>query len=176
MANVSKKDFEASLLNGTSADPTEGSKKMMADVLHDFFGADDLVKIRNPFKKMYGWVYADHKSAEQGGTYKIEQPNEFTRRVWQGQQKSRALEPGEEIIIPGWEAYVAIVRFYKDWLGKEEASGNVAIYMNSPAKQREFINKVFVGVYDPNEPEEKKDVKAEVEHDLGLVNEKPKAK
>jgi len=31
-------------------------------------------------------------------------------------------------------------------------------------------------VYDPNEPEEKVDVKKEVEKDLGLVDEKPKAK
>ena len=48
--------------------------------------------------------------------------------------------------------------------------------MNSPKDQEDFINKAFVGIYDPNEPEEVKDVKAEVENDLGLVDEKPKAK
>jgi hypothetical protein len=61
--------------------------------------------------------------------------------------------------------------------------------MNSPQAQMDFIEKAFVGIYDPNEAEveadtkaevekdiKKVDAKKEVENDLGLVNEKPKAK
>lgn len=163
------KDFEAQLLNGSTPSMADGSKKLMVDLLHEQFGADDLVKIKNFTKKKTGWVYSDHK------TLKIEQPNEFTRRVWQGEQKVRVLEPGQTVIVPGWEAYVGLVRFFKQYIG-EEYSGQMGVMMNSPKEQKDFISKAFVGVYDPNEPEKEKDVKKEVEKDLGLVDEKPKAK
>lgn len=172
---MDNKDFEAQLLSGSTPTSADGSKKMMVDLLHEKFGADDLVKIKNFTKRKTGWVYSDHK------TLKIEQPNEFTRRVWQGQQKVRVLEAGKTIVVPGWEAYVGLVRFYKQYIA-EEHSGKMGVMMNSPQDQAEFIEKAFVGVYDPNEPEETKDVKKEVEDDLGLVkkddkpkDEKPKA-
>lgn len=169
MANNDNKDFEAQLLAGSTPTTGDGSKKLMVDLLHDKFGADDLVKIRNFTKKKTGWVYSDQKSL------KIEQPNEFTRRVWQGAQKVRVLEPGNTVVVPGWEAYVGLVRFYKQYIA-EEFPNEFAVKMNSPKDQSDFISKAFVCVYDPNEPEEKVDVKAEVENDLGLVDEKPKAK
>ena len=168
MANDTK-DFEAQLLAGSTPSDTDGSKKLMVDLLHERFGADDLVKIKNFTKKVTGWVYSDHK------TFKLEQPNEFTRRVWQGEQKTRVLEPGKTVIVPGWEAYVGLVRFYKQYIA-EEHSGKMGVMMNSPKEQNDFVSKAFVGIYDPNEPEEEKDVKKEVEKDLGLVDEKPKAK
>ena len=170
MANVDNKTFEEQLLAGsTGSAGVDGSKKLMVDLLHDRFGADDLVKIKNFTKHKTGWVYSDHKSL------KVEQPNEFTRRVWQGKQKVRVLEPGQTVIVPGWEAYIGLVRFFKQYIA-EEFSGKMGVMMNSPKEQNDFIDKAFVGVYDPNEPEEEKDVKKEVEKDLGLVDEKPKAK
>lgn len=159
---MDNKDFEAQLLSGSTPSSSDGSKKLMVDLLHDRFEADDLVKIKNFTKRKTGWVYSDQK------TTKIEQPNEFTRRVWQGEQKVRVLKPGETIIVPGWEAYVGLVRFYKQYIA-EEHSGKMGVMMNSPKEQSDFIDKAFVGVYDPNEPEEKKDVKEEVEKDLGLT-------
>ena len=169
MANIDNKSFEEQLLAGSTGTSTDGSKKLMVDLLHDRFGADDLVKIKNFTKRKTGWVYSDHK------TLRVEQPNEFTRRVWQGEQKVRVLEPGQTVIVPGWEAYVGLVRFYKQYIA-EEYSGKMGVMMNSPKEQNDFIDKAFVGIYDPNEPEEEKDVKKEVEKDLGLVDEKPKAK
>ena len=163
------KEFEAQLLAGSTPSDSDGSKKLMVDLLHEKFGADDLVKIKNFTKRVAGWVYSDHK------TFRLEQPNEFTRRVWQGEQKTRVLEPGKTVIVPGWEAYVGLVRFYKQYIA-EEHSGKMGVMMNSPKEQNDFVSKAFVGVYDPNEPEEEKDVKKEVEKDLGLVDEKPKAK
>lgn len=163
------KDFEAQLLAGSAPASSDGSKKLMVDLLHDKFGADDLVKIKNFTDKPTGWVYSDRKSL------KIEQPNEFTRRVWQGEQKVRVLEPGKTVVVPGWEAYVGIVRFYKQYIA-ENYPNELGVRMNSPKDQEEFVNRAFAGIYDPNEPEEVKDVKAEVENDLGLTNGKPKAK
>lgn len=168
MANDNK-DFEEQLLAGSTPSRADGSKKLMVDLLHESFGADDLVKITNFTKKKTGWVYSEHKSL------RVEQPNEFTRRVWQGEQKVRVLDAGKTVVVPGWEAYVGLVRFFKQWVG-DEYPDQLAVRMNSPEAQREFIEKAFTGLYDPNEPEEEKDVKKEVEKDLGLVDEKPKAK
>ena len=169
MANNDNRDFEEQLLAGSTPTTADGSKKLMVDLLHDKFGADDLVKIKNFTKNKTGWVYSDQKSL------RIEQPNEFTRRVWQGEQKVRVLEPGKTVVVPGWEAYVGLVRFYKQYIS-ETYPNDFGVMLNSPKAQEDFVDKAFVGIYDPNEPEEKVDVKAEVENDLGLVNEKPKAK
>lgn len=175
MANTDNKTFEEQLLAGSTGTSTDGSKKLMVELLHEKFGADELVKIKNFTKRKTGWVYSDRKPVEQGGTFRIEQPNEFTRRVWQGKQKVRVLDPGKTVVVPGWEAYVGLVRFYKQYIAEEHA-GKMGVMMNSPKDQLDFVDKAFVGVYDPNEPEEEKDVKKEVEKDLGLVDEKPKAK
>ena len=169
MANLDNLNFEEQLLAGSNATAADGSKKLMVDLLHDKFGADDLVKVKNFTKHKTGWVYSDQR------TLRVEQPNEFTRRVWQGQQKVRVLEPGQTVIVPGWEAYVGMVRFYKQYIA-EEFSGKMGVMMNSPVEQQKFIDQAFAGIYDPNEPGEKVDVKKEVENDLGLVNAKPKAK
>ena len=163
------KDFEAQLLAGSTPSTADGSKKLMVDLLHDKFGADDLVKIKNFTKRKTGWVYSDQR------TLKVEQPNEFTRRVWQGKQKVRVLEPGQVVIVPGWEAYIGLVRFFKQYVS-EEFSGKMSVMMNSPQAQSEFIEKAYMGLYDPNEPEVKVDAKKEVENDLGLVDAKDKPK
>jgi hypothetical protein len=168
---MDNKNFEAELLasSGVGAVSSDGSKKLMVDLLHDKFGADDLVKIKNFTKRTTGWVYSDRR------LLKVEQPNEFTRRVWQGKQKVRVLEPGQVVIVPGWEAYVGLVRFFKQYVA-EEFSGKMSVMMNSPQAQSEFIEKAYMGLYDPNEPEVKVDAKKEVENDLGLVDAKDKPK
>lgn len=106
--NLSTKDFEAQLLAQAQGQTVANDgAKLLVDRLHDLFGADDLVKIKNFTKRRIGWVYCDKTKT------RIEQPNEFTRRVWQGEQKARVVEPGKSIIIPGWEAFVALNRFYE---------------------------------------------------------------
>lgn len=170
-----RKAFEEQLLAGSTPSTNEGSKRTLIDLLHQSFGADDLVKIKNFTSRPTGWVYSDHRSVEQGGTFRIEQPNEFTRRVWQGEQKARVLDAGKTIVVPGWEAYVGLVRFFKQYV-QEEYPGESAVRMNSPAEQNAFFKKAFVGVYDPNEEEPATDVKAEVEKDLGLKNGKAESK
>ena len=170
MANNDIKALEERLRAEMSPAPVaNGSKKLLIDQLYDSFGADDLVKIKNFTSKPIGWVYADRRET------RVEQVNEFTRRVYQGGQKIRTLEAGKTIIVPGWEAYVGLQTFFAQYV-QDEYPGELAVRMNSPEEQAKFIRKAFIGVYDPNEPEEVKDVKAEVENDLGLVDEKPKAK
>ena len=165
---MDNKDFEAQLLAGSTPTSSDGSKKLMVDLLHERFGAGALVKIKNFTRKKTGWVYSDRTPVDSGGTFRIEQPNEFTRRVWQGEQKVRVLEPGKTVIVPGWEAYVGLVRFFKQWVG-DEYPDQMGVKMNSPVAQEEFISKAYLGIYDPNEPEEEKNVKEEVEKDLGLT-------
>lgn len=163
-----QEQLQASIGNSASSSDT-GSKKLLIDLLFDKFGADDLVKIKNFMKTPTGWVYSDRKPAEQGGTFRIEQPNEFTRRVWQGEQKTRVVKAGDTVVVPGWEAYIGLARFFQQYI-EETYPGELSIRMNSPLEQEKFIEKAFAGTYDPNEPEVKPDPKAEVENDLGLVS------
>lgn len=162
--NLSTKDFEAQLLAQAQGQTVANDgAKLLVDRLHDLFGADDLVKIKNFTKRRIGWVYCD-----KSGT-RIEQPNEFTRRVWQGPQKARSVEPGKSIIIPGWEAFVALNRFYEDWATNEKADSKVS-YVLSGTMQEEFLSQAFGGKVDINDlnSEPVVDVKKEVEDDLGL--------
>lgn len=165
-AILNDKEFAEQLLAGSTPTAADGSKKLMVDPLHDKFGADDLVKVKNFTNFKTGWVYSDRR------TLRVEQPNEYTRRVYQGEQKVRVLNPGDIVIVPGWEAYVGLVRFYKQYVATEFGS-KMSVMMNSPESQKEFIDKAFAGIYDPNEPETVVDVKKEVEKDLGLTEEEP---
>lgn len=168
--NVSNKEFEAQLLAQAQGQTVANDgAKLLVDRLHDLFGADDLVKVKNFTKRIIGWVYCD-----KAGT-RVEQPNEFTRRVWQGQQKARSVNPGKSIIIPGWEAFVALNRFYEDWAVHEKANSKVS-YVLSGIMQEEFLSQAFGGKVDINDlnSEPVVDVKKEVEDDLGLTDGKEK--
>lgn len=164
--NVSNKEFEAQLLAQAQGQTVANDgAKLLTDRLHDLFGADDLVKVNNFTKRIIGWVYCDKT-----GTH-VEQPNEFTRRVTQGPQKARSINPGKSIIVPGWEAFVAFNRFYEDWATHEKADSKVS-YVLSGTMQEEFLNKAFGGKVDINDlnAEPVVDVKKEVEDDLGLTD------
>jgi hypothetical protein len=163
---VSNKEFEAQLLAQAQGQTVANDgAKLLTDRLHDLFGGDDLVKINNFTKRIIGWVYCDRK-----GT-RVEQPNEFTRRVTQGPQKARSVNPGKSIVIPGWEAFVALNRFYEDWAKHEKADSKVS-YVLSGVMQQEFLGKAFGGIVDVDDlnAEPVVDVKKEVEDDLGLTD------
>lgn len=164
MENLSAKELEAQLLNQARGNiVANDGAKLLTDRLHDLFGADDLVKIKNFTKRNIGWVYCDKTQT------RVEQPNEFTRRVWQGEQKARVVQPGKSIIIPGWEAFVALNRFYEDWATHEKADSKVS-YVLSGTMQEEFLSLAYGGKVDINDlnAEPVVDVKKEVEDDLGL--------
>lgn len=66
-----RKAFEEQLLAGSTPSTVEGSKRTLVDLLHQSFGADELVKIKNFTSRTTGWVYSDHRSVEQGGTLEL---------------------------------------------------------------------------------------------------------
>lgn len=164
--NLSNKELEAQLLASAKGQivANDGSK-LLIDRMHDLFDADDLVKVKNFTDHKIGWVYCDKR------TTRVEQPNEFTRRVWQGEQKARVVDAGKSVIIPGWEAYVALNRFYQDWC-YESYPGMSGSYVLSATLQSAFLDKAFGGVQDINDlnNEPVVDVKKEVEDDLGLTD------
>lgn len=164
--NVSNKELEAQALAQAQGQTlANDGAKLLTDRLHDLFGGDDLVRVNNFTKRPIVWVYCDRT-----GT-RVEQPNEFTRRVWQGPQKARSVNPGKSIIIPGWEAFVALNRFYEDWAVNEKADSKVS-YVLSGTMQQEFLSQAFGGKVDINDlnAEPVVDVKKEVEDDLGLTD------
>lgn len=162
-------DFASELLAGSSLSTAAAEGKTnLIDKLYNLFSGDDMVKIINFTDKPTGWVYSDRK------TTIIEHPDQYTRRVIPGEQKVRVVNPKKSIVVPGYEAYVGMVRFFKQWVQDGEES--VAVTMNSPIKMEEFIKKAYGGIYDPNEAvEEPVDVKTAVEEDLGLVKDEKKA-
>lgn len=152
---------------------TDGVRRPLMERLHDKFRGDDIITIKNPFDFDTGWVYSDPKDIQ------ITQPDKYTQRIdgiGQGYQKARILKAGKSIRIPGWEGYIAIVRFFKDWCQRNHQSG-LSAAMNSEPLQNEFVDKVYGGIYDPNADEiveEKVAAKKELEDDLGLSEEPAK--
>lgn len=152
--------------NGTS----DGIRRLFIERLHDKFRGDDIITVRNPFDFDTGWVYADPRDM------KITQPDKVTQRVegiGPGFQKARVLKAGQSIRIPGWEGYIAIDRFFKDWCQRTHKS-SIAASMNSEPLQEEFFNMVYGGVFDPNADDgvvEQVAAKKELEEDLGLFGE-----
>ena len=156
---------------------TDGLRRPLMERLHDKFRGDDIITVKNPFDFDTGWVYSDPKDIQ------ITQPDKFTQRIdgiGNGYQKARVLKAGKSIRIPGWEGYIAIVRFFKDWCQRTH-QGGLSAAMNSEPLQDEFVSKVYGGIYDPNADEvaeEKISAKKELEEDLGLDDAKsqePKA-
>lgn len=148
----------------------EGARMPLRERLQAMFRGDDLVRVKNFTTYKVGWVYSDPKDIE------VEQPDKVTRRIngiGKGYQRARILKPGEIKIIPGWEAYVGLVRFFKDYVQHEFEGKSLQGAINSYEEQAKFIKKAYLGVYDPNEDtkeEEKKTAKEELDSDLGLTS------
>lgn len=150
-----------------------GGRQTIDEILHTYFAPTDLVTVKNPFDFDTGWVYSDPKDIV------VEQPNAETRRVYgigvdpktgRNYQKTRILHAGESLILQGWEAYIGLTRFFKQWAQIErdpQAMNNMVFF-------REFMSKVFGGVYDPNASnnvvDSDEDARAALENDLGLTD------
>lgn len=142
-----------------------GGRATIDEMLHDYFPPTEIVRIRNPFNHDTGWAYSDPKDI------KIEQPSEVTRRVYgigRGFQKVRILHAGEDIVIPGWEAYIGLTRMFKAWV---QESGDVR-NMNNTLKFKGFMDEAFMGIYDPNQGRNNPttiSMEEQLENDLGLI-------
>ena len=151
---------------------TGSARKSLRERLQDTFRGDDLVKIKNFTSYSVGWVYSDPKDVT------LEQPDKITQHltgIGKDYQKARVLKPGETKVVPGWEAYVGLVRFFKDYAQHEFEGKSLQGAINSYEEQTKFINKAYLGIYDPNDDviaEEKKTAKEELDQDLGLTSAK----
>lgn len=143
--------------------------------LSKLFDGSDLVTIKNILGHDAGWVYADPKKE------RVEQPDTATKRVTFGDPEAKILKNGETITIPGWQAYIALERMFKEYA--QEQGTNMGIIMGSEIEHNNFLDKAYLGIFDPNEQKPiKRSTKVEpvaetvvaTDDDLGLAEE-PKA-
>ena len=173
MSAAEKQRIEAEILG--SAGVVEGDagvilehgaeRKSVKEMIMDYFRPTDLVKIHNPFSWHTGWAYS-HPDEEV-----VEQDGSATRRVWPGKPKTRILPSGQSVVIPGWEAYIGVTRFYKQWCQIENPA-KFGVAINSPVEFAKFMKMVYDGVYDPNGGQNspvEMDSRTALEHDLGLI-------
>lgn len=157
---LSGADPQASNANGGA-----GGRATIDEMLHDYFPPTEIVRVRNPFNHDTGWAYSDPKDI------KIEQPSEETRRVYgigRGFQKVRILHAGEDIVIPGWEAYIGLTRMFKAWVQENDDVRN----MNNTLKFKGFMEVAFMGIYDQNQGRNNPttiSMEEQLENDLGLI-------
>ena len=71
------------------------------------FNSTDYVKIKNPFDHKTGWAYVDPKEQRVESN-----PQKQIHRVYPGENKLRILAAGEEVVVPGWEAYLGLNRMF----------------------------------------------------------------
>lgn len=169
---ASDAELTEQLLSGSNpsanvANGGAGGRMTIDELLHTYFAPTDLVTVKNPFGFNTGWVYSDPKDI------KIEQPSPETRRVYGiGREfaKTRILHSGESVVLQGWEAYVGLTRFFKQWAQTTYGAGD----MNNPARFREFMGKAYGGIYDPNANNNVVDsgesARQALENDLGLTD------
>lgn len=166
----------AELLEGSiaeSGDATTGARGNMTirELIMEYFSPTELITVKNPFDFNTGWVYSDPQDI------KIVQPSAEDRQVYgigREYAKTRILRAHTELVIPGWEAYVGLTRFFKDW-AQREYKGRLAVALNNPATFRLFMSKVYAGKFDPNagknsEIDRETAARAALDKDLGLTN------
>ena len=118
--------------------------------LADKFSSSDFIKIKNPFKYSTGWTYVDPKE-------QVIEENKQKQiyRVTPGEGKMRVLEVGEEVVVPGWEAYIALNRLFNEYA--QTTGGSIITILNSTEEREKFLDKAFLGVLDPMTQEFVKD-------------------
>lgn len=169
-AEMAQELLESSVSEANVRSGGAGGRLTIREALMEYFSPTDLVTIKNPFDFNTGWVYSDPKDI------KIEQPSAETRRVYgvgRDYAKTRILRAGQNITIPGWEAYVGITRFYKQWC-QQSYRGGVEASMNNPAVFKKFMSMVYDGIFDPNKGKDTEidrdaAARAALERDLGLA-------
>nr|DAQ65752.1 MAG TPA: hypothetical protein [Caudoviricetes sp.] len=110
--------------------------------LADKFSSSDFIKIKNPFKHSTGWTYVDPKE-------QVVEENKQKQiyRVTPGEGKMRVLEVGEEVVVPGWEAYIALNRLFNEYA--QTTGSSIITILNSTEEREKFLDKAFLGVLDP---------------------------
>lgn len=127
-----------------SAPSKQKSITSLREYLASQFKKNTLVKVKNIAEYKAGWVYVDPETEE------VVQPDPVTRRVTHGQQQVRVLAPGQIVVIPGWEAYIAIDRLWKEYAQRKSPS-DPNRYLSSESDMVKFVESTYVGDYTPGE-------------------------
>lgn len=135
-----EQQLQEQLLAGVQGNQKQQGK--IRDQLREMFNPDDYVTIANPFTHVTGWAYVD--PAEE----RAERPDKTTKRMHFGKPRTRILQPGQQVVIHGWEAYIALGRMFKEYA--QSQGGNMIIVLTSQKEIESFLSKAYKGVFDPN--------------------------
>lgn len=128
------------------------SSMSMGEKLHNLFKRSDLVRIKNIDDKPSGYIFVNPDDEV------AEQPNPATRRITPGKPQAVVLQPGEVKVIPGWQAYIALDRMWKEYAQRRSSAERNMI--SDDAARDVFLDKSFLGIFDPNEVNEARPVTA----------------
>lgn len=126
----------------TQAEISPISSVSMGEKLHDLFKRSDLVRIKNIDDKPSGYIFVNPDDEV------AEQPNPATRRVTPGKPQAVVLQPGEVKVVPGWQSYIALDRMWKEYAQRRSSAERNMI--SDDAARDVFLDKSFLGVFDPN--------------------------
>ena len=135
-----EQELQEQLLSGVQNIVKQGGR--IRDQLRDLFEPYDYVTVLNPFEHTTGWAYVDPADEQ------VERPDKTTRRVQHGKPKTRIVKPGEQVVIHGWEAYIAIERMFKEYAQTKGKA--MSVVLSSQLEMDAFIAKSFGGVFDPS--------------------------
>lgn len=124
----------------------------MGEKLHSMFRRNDLVRIKNIDDKPSGYVFVNPDDEL------VERPDRATRRVTPGKPQAVVLQPGETKVVPGWQAYIALDRIWKEY-AQRRSSAEQSLISDDVARD-EFLDKSFLGLFDPNQVNEAQPVAA----------------
>lgn len=139
-------DIEQELNKELAGVGQASSSKRFLDMLHDRFGANDWVVVKNPMRAKTGWIYSDPDPKKTI----VRQVDSATQHVAHAKPEMKTLGPGQTIKLQGWEAYIALTRMWKQYAQTEFAGEQMSAHMINPDNRVAFINKAYLGIYDPN--------------------------
>ncbi len=125
---------------------TTTASMSMGEKLHSMFKRNDLVRIKNIDDKPSGYVFVNPDDEV------VQMPNKATRRVIPGKPQAVVLQSGEIKVIYGWQAYIALDRLWKEYAQRRSTAEQSLI--GDDVARDEFLNKSFLGLFDPNATEE----------------------
>lgn len=137
---IAEQALQEQLLAGVQGHVKQTGK--IRDQLREMFNPDDYVTVANPFNHATGWVYVDPAETKE------ERPGKTTKRVTFGKPKTRILQPGQQVVIHGWEAYIALGRMFKEYA--QEQGANMLVVLSSQQEVEKFLGKSYKGIFDPN--------------------------
>lgn len=152
------------LLRGAEISPAAGVS--MGEKLHNMFRRNDLVRIKNIDDKPSGYVFVNPDDEL------VERPDKATRRVTPGKPQAVVLQSGETKVVPGWQAYIALDRMWKEYAQRRSSAERNMI--SDDAERDVFLDRSFLGVFDPNAVNEARPATSDTPETVETVDETPR--